>query len=55
MRYICNPQQRRTSENAIWEEVLKVFAQHDDIDFAYPTSRIYYNQKEGKLGTRSKI
>ncbi|MEO9804757.1 MAG: mechanosensitive ion channel family protein [Reichenbachiella sp.] len=48
MRYLVNPRKRRTTEHKIWEEVLRVFAKHADIDFAYPTQRIYYNLKEGK-------
>ncbi len=48
IRYLCKPQQRRGSENAIWEEILEVFAKNTDIDFAYPTQRIYYNPEEGK-------
>lgn len=51
MRYLCDPRKRRTTEHKIWEEVLTIFAQHQDIDFAYPTQRIYYNAREGKEGT----
>ena len=51
MRYLVNPRKRRTSEHKIWEEVLQEFAKNEDIDFAYPTQRIYYNMQEGKLGT----
>jgi small-conductance mechanosensitive channel len=51
MRYLVNPRKRRTSEHEIWEDVLKTFAQNPDIDFAYPTQRIYYNLQEGKSGT----
>uniref|UniRef100_UPI004049966F mechanosensitive ion channel family protein n=1 Tax=Fulvivirga sp. TaxID=1931237 RepID=UPI004049966F len=51
MRYLVNPRKRRTSEHHIWEDVLKAFAKHPDIDFAYPTQRIYYNLQEGKSGT----
>jgi hypothetical protein len=29
--------------------VLEEFAQHRDIDFAYPTQRFYDNRVEGKL------
>ena len=47
MRYLITPRRRRTSEQAIWEEVLTVFAKHPDIDFAYPTQRIYYKPAEG--------
>ncbi len=52
IRYLCDPRQRRGSEQAIWEEILDVFAAHDDIDFAYPTQRFYSNATEGKPGTR---
>jgi small-conductance mechanosensitive channel len=52
IRYLCDPRQRRGSEQAIWEDILDVFATHDDIDFAYPTQRFYSNQSEGKPGTR---
>lgn len=41
MRFLCDPQKRRGTEHAIWEEVLVQFSQHDDIDFAYPTQRFY--------------
>lgn len=51
LRYLVNPRKRRMSEHKIWEDVLKAFAAHDDIDFAYPTQRIYYNLQEGKKGT----
>ena len=54
MRYLITPRRRRTSEQAIWEGVLQEFARHNDIDFAYPTQRIYYNLKEGKDGARKK-
>ena len=54
MRYLVEPRRRRGSENDIWEEVLEVFAKHKDIDFAYPTQRIYYNLKEGKDEARKK-
>ena len=43
IRYLCNPQKRRSSENEIWEAVLLQFKKHDDIEFAYPTTRFYKN------------
>jgi small-conductance mechanosensitive channel len=52
IRYLCDPRQRRGSEQAIWEDILDVFADHADIDFAYPTQRYYSNESEGKPGTR---
>jgi len=51
LRYLCPPRNRRSSETAIWEEILQAFAQADDIDFAYPTQRFYDNAAEGKSGT----
>ena len=41
MRYICDARKRRTTEHEIWEEVLKIFSQNSDIEFAYPTQRFY--------------
>jgi small-conductance mechanosensitive channel len=55
IRYICDPRRRRSSEAAIWEDVLRAFAERDDIDFAYPTTRFYDNPSEGKPGARAQI
>lgn len=52
IRYLCDPRQRRGSEEQVWEAILDAFAGHDDIDFAYPTQRFYHNDREGKPGTR---
>lgn len=49
MRFLCDPRQRRGYQQTIWEYVLKEFAKHKDIDFAYPTQRFYDNSTEGKL------
>lgn len=48
MRYMLTPRNQRSSEQAIWEDVLRVFNAHWDIDFAYPTQReyIHYNEKK---------
>ena len=54
MRYMCNPRERRTTEEKIWEDVLNRFAECDDIDFAYPTQRFYNNTNEGKSGAKGK-
>lgn len=51
MRYLCHVKQRRGTEQTIWEEVLERFAEHKDIDFAYPTTRFYNNKMEGKETT----
>ena len=52
IRYLCEPQRRRDSEQAIWEDILKSFAQHRDIDFAYPTQRFYDHRLERGRGTK---
>ncbi|MCF6270375.1 MAG: mechanosensitive ion channel family protein [Melioribacteraceae bacterium] len=48
MRYICGVKKRRGTEEAIWEAILEEFANHKNIDFAYPTTRFYNNKTEGK-------
>lgn len=40
VRYLCEPRRRRGSAEAIFEDILRAFAQHEDIDLAYPTQRI---------------
>ncbi|MBU0482058.1 MAG: mechanosensitive ion channel family protein [Proteobacteria bacterium] len=52
IRYLIPPRQRRGSNQAIWEDILRAFAACDDIDFAYPTQRFYDNAGEGKDGAR---
>jgi len=47
LRYLCKPRNRRDTEQAIWEEILKEFANHPDIDFAYPTTRFYKLSETG--------
>ncbi|MCH2449919.1 MAG: mechanosensitive ion channel family protein [Gracilimonas sp.] len=51
IRYLSDPRKRRGISQSIWEAVLDRFAEHDDIDFAYPTIRYYDNPSEGKPGT----
>ena len=53
IRYLCDPRRRRSTEQSIWEDILHAFAEHDDIDFAYPTQRFYDNLHEGKPGARA--
>jgi small-conductance mechanosensitive channel len=52
VRLLCDPRQRRNTEQAIWEDILDAFAREPDIDFAYPTQRFYANDREGKPATR---
>ena len=54
IRYICEPRQRRNSEHDIWEDILDVFSENPDIDFAYPTRRAFNNQMEGKITKEQK-
>lgn len=41
LRYLTEARQRRTTEVAISKRILEEFAKENDIDFAYPTYRIY--------------
>lgn len=50
MRLVTAARKRREVEQAVWIKVLDAFAQEPDIDFAYPTQRIYLNPQEGKPG-----
>ena len=53
IRYLCDPRQRRSTEQAFWEDILDEFAACNDIDFAYPTQRFYNNALEGKEGAKA--
>ena len=55
VRYLIDPRQRRGSEQAIWEDILIAFAQCDDVDFAYPSQRMYLNLLEGKPNARAPV
>ena len=48
IRYLCLPRERRNTHELISEAILEEFAKCEDIDFAYPTHRIYSNLLEGK-------
>jgi small-conductance mechanosensitive channel len=50
VRFLCDPRRRRISAQSIWEQVLEAFAAEPDIEFAYPTQRIYYKPAEGRPG-----
>jgi small-conductance mechanosensitive channel len=49
VRYLCDPRNRRGSEQEIWEDILREFQKHDDIEFAYPTQRFFQKHIEGKM------
>lgn len=46
IRYMCSYRKRRESSEAIYEEVLLAFKDHSDIEFSYPTQRVYDRQRE---------
>ena len=56
IRYLCEPRHRRASEHAIWEDILIAFNNTEDIDLAYPTQRIYYeNLKDFSIKSSEKL
>ena len=46
IRYLCEPRNRRNSEQEVWEEALHRFGSRDDIDLAYPTHRVYRDPRD---------
>jgi hypothetical protein len=48
VRYLVGVRTRWSSEEQLWEEILRAFAQQPDINFAYPTQRFYYNSLKGQ-------
>jgi small-conductance mechanosensitive channel len=53
IRYLCEPRKRRSTAEKMAEDILSRFAECHDIDFAYPTYRIYDNLREGKPEARA--
>ncbi|MHC4873316.1 MAG: mechanosensitive ion channel family protein [Planctomycetota bacterium] len=49
LRYLSPARKRRSTEHRISESILDAFISHKSIDFAYPTTRIYRNNEEGKI------
>jgi small-conductance mechanosensitive channel len=50
IRYLTPPRRRRGTEEALWEAILEAFGARDDLDFAYPTRRLYDHALEGPGG-----
>lgn len=48
IRYLCEVRRRRDTEQAIWESVLSEFGPRPDIDFAYPTRRLFDRPTEDR-------
>jgi small-conductance mechanosensitive channel len=46
LRYLCEPRRRRSTEAAIWEDVLRAFADNPSVEFAYPTQRFFDRRAE---------
>ena len=55
LRYLVSPYGRRATKEAIVEGILDAFDEHDDIDFAYPTSRFFDHLHEGKQAATEQI
>ena len=49
IRFLTELRKRRNRTHNLWEAILTAFSEHNDIDFAYPTTRYYSNPTEGKL------
>ena len=45
IRYLCNPRKRRITSQLIWENILDVVEENKDIQFAYPTTRFFKNNR----------
>lgn len=45
LRYLCDPRQRRVSEDRVWKQLLKIISQEDDLELAYPTMRVFRQNK----------
>lgn len=46
IRYLCEPKNRRGTQQSIWEEILDSFDREKDLEFAYPTTRFFKNPVE---------
>lgn len=49
IRYMCSYRKRRDSSQSIYEEVLENFNLHRDIEFAYPTQRVFDRPRDTKF------
>jgi len=41
IRHLSDPRKRRIVAQELWEDILQQFSEHDNIELAYPTMRIY--------------
>jgi small-conductance mechanosensitive channel len=49
LRYLTPVRQRRATTHRISEDILRKLIEHPRVDFAYPTTRIFRNNEEGKV------
>jgi len=52
LRTPCAPRARRQVVDALWRDILAAFDACPDVDFAYPTTRFYAHDTEGKPAMR---
>lgn len=50
IRCLSEPRGRRGLTQAMWEDILIAFAEHDTIELAYPTQRLYFREAERLQG-----
>ncbi|MDX1566647.1 MAG: mechanosensitive ion channel [Longimicrobiales bacterium] len=55
IRFLSPARSRRGLTQGIWEKILDAFHDEPDVDFAYPTQRIFHNPLEGKEGARTEL
>jgi small-conductance mechanosensitive channel len=55
LRFICWARERRGTTEDVWEAVLDAFSEAPDMDFAYPTTRMFHNPLEGKTEARAEL
>lgn len=49
VRYLTNPRTRRGTEEKIWEDILRSFRKERNIEFAFPTTRMFLRGEEGAV------
>ena len=55
IRYLTETRPRRSTENELWENILRRFATEPAIEFAYPTIRRYIHPDESKPALRPEV
>ncbi len=55
LRFLIRPRKVRDKEDQLWTRILEEFDKNNDIDFAYQTTRMYFNQTEGKSGAQAAL